>query len=77
MPRKKLTLSVDETVIRKAKRYAKRHATSVSQLVNRFLSQLDDGDRSDAPIVSRLRGILPPGTGRDAYRRQLERKHLE
>ena len=76
MPRKKLTLSVDEKAIRKAKRYSKRHATSVSKLVSRFLSELDDGESADTPLVSRLRGVLPAATEREDHRRHLERKHL-
>ena len=36
----KLTLSVDERVVKQAKRYAARHGVSVSQLVERFLGIL-------------------------------------
>jgi hypothetical protein len=76
MTRKKLTLSVDEAAIRRARRYSKRHGTSVSELVSRFLASLDDGEDVETPIVSRLRGLLPPETTVEDYWRHLEKKHL-
>lgn len=75
MPRKKLTLTVDEGVIRRAKRFSARHGTSVSELVTRFLGSLEDGAAADTPIVSRLRGILKEAPSEEDYRRHLEEKH--
>lgn len=37
----KLTLSVDERTIRRAKSFAKAHRTSLSKLVSRYLSSLE------------------------------------
>lgn len=74
--KKKLTLSVDERVIERARRYSNRHNTSISQLVTKYLSQLDaHSDATLAPWVQRLRGILPSGTSLEDYRRHLEEKH--
>lgn len=75
MPRKKLTLTVDERVIRRAKRFSARHGTSVSELVTRFLGSLEDGVATDTPVVSRLRGILNEPVSEEDYRRHLEDKH--
>ena len=75
MTRTKLTLSVDEEVVRRAKRFSRRHDTSLSRLVTDFLSRLVDSEGKRTPVVSRLRGILPPGTDLDEYRRHLQRKH--
>lgn len=75
MALKKLTLSVDEDVILKAKRYSQRHETSLSRLVTDFLSRLVDTEGTRTPIVSRLRGVLPRDIDVDEYRRHLERKH--
>lgn len=75
MNRKKLTLSVDERVIRRAKRFSKRHGKSVSQLVSEFLASLGSGSAPETPIVTRLRGILPRTASRDEHRRHLEKKH--
>src|SRR4051812_29832708 len=54
----KLTLSVDETVVRGAKRYAAAHGPSVSQLVERSLDLLSKPPkRGDAtPVLRLLRG---------------------
>lgn len=74
MSRRKLTLSVDEEVISKAKRFSRRHDTSISKLVADFLSRLVDSEGKRTPVVSRLRGILPRDADTEAYRRHLERK---
>jgi hypothetical protein len=75
---RKLTLSVDETVIRQARRYSQRHKTSISKLVTNYLAQLaasEPSQRRYSPTVERLRGILPPHVSVAQYRAQLERKH--
>lgn len=75
----KLTLSVDDGVVRRAKRYARTRGTSVSRLVERFLSLLatdarDASARKEPPILRRLRGSLK-GVSPDDYRHHLERKY--
>jgi hypothetical protein len=73
----KLTLSVDERVIERAKRYAHARGTSVSGLVERLLDLAASGsDQPDItpPVLSRLRGVLK-GVDRAAYHRYLERKY--
>lgn len=75
MSRRKLTLSVDEAAIRRARRYSQRHGTSVSELVSRFLGSLDDEAETTTPIVSRLRGILTPDVAVEDDRRHLQDKH--
>ena len=75
MRRQKLTLSVDPDVIAKAKAFSRRHRTSVSELVTRFLRQLDERDTAEAPVVERLRGLLPHDASRDHQRHSSERKH--
>jgi hypothetical protein len=74
--KKKLTLSVDERVIERARRYSTRHNISISQLVTTYLSQLDaPAPEKVAPWVQRLRGILPRDTDVEDYRRHVEKKH--
>jgi uncharacterized protein DUF6364 len=75
----KLTLSVDDGVVRQAKRYARARGTSVSRLVERFLSFVASDDRmvrarEAPPILGKLRGSLK-GTSPGGYRRHLERKY--
>lgn len=74
----KLTLSVDDAVVVRAKRYAAAHRTSVSQLVERYLDLLGRPvPATDAtPVLARLRGSLK-GAKVDVgeYHRHLERKY--
>ena len=74
--KKKLTLSVDEQVIERARRYSARHKTSISQLVTTYLSRLDSpSDLEFSPLVRRLRGILPHDVEIEEYHRYLEEKY--
>jgi Family of unknown function (DUF6364) len=79
--RTKLTLRLDEDLIRVAKSFAKKRSKSVSQIVADFFASLDkkpDGqDRDLTPIVRSLKGALR-GTAVDVedYHRHLEEKHL-
>jgi hypothetical protein len=72
----KLTLSVDEKVVRDAKRYAAARGTSVSRLVERYLEMVANpphGD-DDAPVLRLLRGAAR-GVRPDAHRQHLDRKY--
>jgi hypothetical protein len=71
---KKLTLSIDEKVLERARRYSRRHRTSISQLVSNYLAQLSDApeDLPLSPAVRRLAGILPSGTTVDEHQASLE-----
>ncbi len=75
MAKKKLTLSVDEAVVERAKRFSRRNETSLSRLVTEFLASLEDEKAISAPLVSRLRGVLPSSVTRDEFRAHLEVKH--
>jgi hypothetical protein len=73
----KLTLSVDERVIQRAKHYARARGTSVSGLVEQMLDLAVSGSNNKEltpPILSRLRGSLKRVDRRD-YQRYLERKY--
>jgi hypothetical protein len=72
---KKLTLSVDERVIEKARRYSRDHKTSISRLVTQFLDNLPDREQPLDPAVERLIGILPADVDIADYHRHLEEKH--
>lgn len=73
----KLTLSVNERVVERAKRYAKAQGTSVSGLVERMLdvaASSREGPGEVPRVLARLRGSLRHAALRD-YRRYLERKY--
>ena len=72
----KLTLSVDEKVVRQAKRYARRRGTSVSHLVEGFLGAVTEPrvEPKPPPALARLRGSLR-GKAKASHRRYLEKKY--
>ena len=72
----KLTLSVDSGVVERAKQFAAEHRTSVSEMVESYLSLVvTPAESSDAPIVRSLRGILKGG-GEQDYKDYLSQKYL-
>jgi len=57
----KLTLSVEKSVISRARRYAKRQGVSISEMVETYLSAVVTPTHKDprrAPILQSLRGTL-------------------
>ena len=73
----KLTLSVDERVVARAKTYARAQGTSVSGLVEKLLELAATPARGSAAaptMLAKLRGSLKRADVRD-YRRYLERKY--
>jgi hypothetical protein len=73
----KLTLSVDEQVVRRAKRYAAKRGTSVSSIVERYLTLVVRPPRSkeeDPPVLKMLRGAAKD-VDPEAYGRYLVRKY--
>ena len=73
----KLTLSVDERVVERAKRYARTRGTSVSGLVEQLLdlaARGSGGPDTTPPVLARLRGSLK-GVDRRDYHRYLEQKY--
>jgi Family of unknown function (DUF6364) len=72
----KLTLSIDASITKRAKRYATRHGTSLSALVELYLGPITIADRDLPPVTRRLRGILKGASySRKAYIGYLERKY--
>jgi hypothetical protein len=73
----KLTLSVNPTVVSRAKEYARRQGVSVSRMVEAYLASVAEPvDPVDLPpLVASLRGILKKAD-REDYRKHLVRKYL-
>jgi hypothetical protein len=76
----KLTLRLDDSLIRSAKRYSAQSGKSVSRLVSDYFALIDAGDEGAPPeITPRVRALYGALSGvsldeRD-YRRHLEEKH--
>jgi hypothetical protein len=74
----KLTLSVDAGVVEQAKQYAAENGTSVSQMVETYLSFVvkpKKRERHISPIVQSLVGIAKGADPQD-YKDYLVRKYL-
>ena len=58
--KKKLTLRLNQRLIKQAKEYAAQHNISVSELVETYFLHLDlEREAAHTPLVQRLTGILP------------------
>jgi hypothetical protein len=72
----KLTLSVDEAVVLRAKRFAKKQGVSISKMVEAYLAAVADpsGVSTDAPILRSVRGVLKRADIKD-YKQHLANKY--
>ena len=78
MSKRSLNLSLEESVVERAKQYSRRHGTSVSRLVGDFLARLPGEEGLDpeglSPTVRRLIGVAA-GADESAYRKYLAKKY--
>ena len=78
--RKKLTLKMDECVVKKAKMEARRRGTSVSRMVAEFIESIglhQDAKQKIPPVTASLVGILKGGKiSEEDYRAHLREKYL-
>jgi hypothetical protein len=78
----KLTLTVQDTVIKKAKVYARHTGRSLSELVEKYLDELTDPSVSDEHLSPKLKSLigavkLPDDFDEDKVLREyFEKKHL-
>ena len=75
----KLTLRLEAQLIERAKAYARRRGTSLSQMVADYFALLDHAEQGEhlAPLTRSLRGALRGAdVDEDEYRQYLEKKHL-
>lgn len=79
----KLTLRMDEAVIRKAKRLASARKVSLSRMVSDYFKSLSvqhNEEAIDSPILQELTGILSPKTNNkkllNSYKKHIEDKYL-
>jgi len=77
----KLTLYIDDDVIRHVKAYAKEQKLSVSKVVNNFLTLLKQNkpnkEKKNAPLTNSLQGVLKSDSlSKEDYYKHLEEKYL-
>lgn len=80
--RTKLTLRLDETLVKRAEAYARKTGMSVSQIVGAFLESLDEPESEEEfrkqlpPITRSLLGVLKGADfSEDDYVSYLEEKY--
>ncbi len=74
----KLTLSVDDRVVSRAKRYARRRGVSISAMVEAYLAAIAEPAAPSAaktPVLDQMRGMLKKADLGD-YRKHLAAKYL-
>ena len=76
----KLTLRLDDALVRRAKRYSLRSGRSISRLVSDYFRLIDSGPDAEAreltPRVQSLLGALANrGVSEEDHQRHLEQKH--
>ena len=73
----KLTLRLDESLIKRAKIYAKKNNKSLSQVVADYFQLLTrKTENTEVPLITQsLTGIIKD-TDEDDYKRHLEKKYL-
>ena len=73
----KLTLRLDDSLIKQAKIYAKQHDKSLSQVVADYFQALtrETNDLEASPITKSLVGVLG-NTDVEDYKKHLEEKYL-
>lgn len=77
----KLTLTVEESIIKKAKSYAKQTGRSLSELIENYLKSLTEESVDKSQLSSKLKNIvgsvkLPEDYERKELRAYYESKHL-
>ena len=77
----KLTLRVEESVVRKAKRLAKKRGSSVSKLFSQFIAEAKEEDelKGLGEVTSSMVGVMSASEMMDAkksYHSYLEEKYL-
>lgn len=76
----KLTLSINESVVRRAKRYARAHGKSLTRVIEQYLRYVTQDEPLNAPVteeVVELSDTLPASVlERDLKLEYLTEKHL-
>ncbi len=73
----KLTVRVPRHLLANAKRYARAHQTTLTELISTYLQQIpsDSEVLTRAPVVRRLTGLLSSDVSMDDYKKHLEDKY--
>ena len=72
----KLTITVRESSLRRVKKYAEKHKTSISSMVDQFIDSILNAEAQGRlhPTVARLKGIIKDA-GNDAELRERSKRN--
>lgn len=73
----KLTVRVPRHLLVNAKRYARAHQTTLTELISAYLQHIpaESEELDGAPVVRQLTGLLSPEVSLDDYKKHLEEKY--
>ena len=73
----KLTVRVPRHLLANAKRYARAHKTTLTELISAYLQHIPSEIEvlNDAPVVRRLTGLLSADVSVDDYKKHLDEKY--
>ena len=74
----KLTLRMEESVIRKAKRLARKRGKSVSRIISEYITEEPDEQLVEElpPLTAAMVGVLGHQGKEQDYKKHLEEKYL-
>jgi hypothetical protein len=76
MLKTKLTVRVEQDLLKNIKHYATKNNTTLTDLLDVWLRSIPDQSTStDAPIVRRLSGTLSTKTSPEDYKKHIEEKY--
>jgi hypothetical protein len=73
----KLTVRVPRRLLENARRYARKHDTTLTELISAYLQRIPGEPESleNAPVVQRLTGLLSADVSVEDYQKHLEAKY--
>ena len=73
----KLTVRVPHHLLANAKRYARAHQTTLTELISIYLQNIPSEYEGlkQAPVVQRLTGLLSQNVSTEDYKKHLEEKY--
>lgn len=75
----KLTLKLKKKVIDQSKKYASDHNTSLSKLIENYLSAITKETSSEeeiSPLIKSLSGVIELSLSKDINHKELYQKHI-
>lgn len=73
----KLTLSIDENTVKRAKRISAKQGKSISKMVEEYLNSITEKNETKTSVVTSLRGLLKDKVPADLNWKTAKLNHLK